>query len=406
MTIKQYNYSHVSPPEPVTHRRKATPFQPRFQISRETADALQEITRLDQELNRFVLRARDYLSLVERAWAGNFHASTSLEGNPLTFIEVHRVTSRALGSSIFPTGHQSPYSQEIVNHLFAWLLPDALAPPWTVPFICRLHGFLLKGVDESAGPGELSQKQMTVVRPGTGETLFYGAPASSIGAELATLVDWINFQAPAYHPVVAAAILFHEFESIHPFSDGNGRVGRVLFHAYLQNAGLRNAHLCLIEQTLVADSDLYYRVLAWTDDRANYTDLVRYFTEAVLTSYREAKEELQQQDLLSKGMDEHRRVLMVQAKRHRDWFTVKEATAWTDSVVHATVRNHLNALVEDDVLQAQGETKSRKYRFKSPFHEVEESQAAKLAQMRRDFEESKQLKELRSLAADAADHNP
>ena len=391
VTIEATNYRHVLPPEPVVHRQKPLPFSPRFTITAETAAALQEILRLDQELNRYVLRARDYLALVEKAWAGNFHASTSLEGNPMTLPEVRRVTSQALGSASIP-GTSDSYTQEIVNHLFAWLLPDALSPPWTVAFIQRLHGFLLRGVDPKAAPGQLSPQQMTVVRPESGAPIFYGAPAESIARELSDLVTWTNHQAPAFHPVVAAAILFHEFESIHPFADGNGRVGRVLFHAYLQNSGLKNAHLCLIEQTLVADSDLYYRILAWTDDRQDYSDLIRYFAEAVLESYRRAKEELASQDLLSKGMDEHRRVLVVEAKRRRDWFSVKDATAWTDGIGHGAVRNHLNALVEEDVLEQVGATKSRRYRFKSPFHDVEMAQEAQLTRMRQSFEASKKVR--------------
>jgi hypothetical protein len=129
------------------------------------------------------------------------------------------------------------------------------------------------------------------------------------------LLRWLHEEAPLYHPLIAGTLFFHEFESIHPFEDGNGRVGRVLFHGYLQNNGLENAHKCMIEPALTADKDLYYRILAHTDHTGSYTELVDFFVSRTLASYRDAVDRFRSLDLLTSRVDENKKRLLIQARR-------------------------------------------------------------------------------------------
>lgn len=180
--------------------------------------------------------------------------------------------------------------------------------------------------------------------------------------ELTSLTDWANRRAVGFHPVIAATLLFHEFESIHPFLDGNGRVGRVLYHTYLRTRGLPNSHLCMVERELVGNPTLYYQVLAWADHSGGYAELVDYFSEALLRSYEGAVKRFLKKDVTD-TLDETAKRILGEAKRHGEWFRIEEACAWVDGRSKDTVRRTLNWLVDEEILETQGATKSKRYRY-------------------------------------------
>lgn len=101
---------------------------------------------------------------------------------------------------------------------------------------------------------------------------------------------------------MTATLFFHEFESLHPFEDGNGRTGRVLFQALLKQLGLPNCDLCIFEEKMLSDTSTYYSLLAYVDATGNYTPLVRYVSESILCAYREAADEFSNRDRLRRWM--------------------------------------------------------------------------------------------------------
>jgi Fic family protein len=362
MPISPLKYAHCEYPLPVRHRPKV-PFHPRVSVPPALSDRSLEIHHLDRELDRFILREADYLDLVTDAFSSNIHYSSKLEGNPLPLDEVRRLAKNSLeGATVKkPDGPR----QEIINHLLAWTQPQALGTPWSKDTLRQVHRYLTKGVEEEADPGRFRDHAGVITGP-RGEGHFVTAPEDQIVPELDSLLEWLNRTAPSMLPEVAAALFFHEFESIHPFTDGNGRTGRTLFHAYLQNHGLKNSSLCLIEAKLTGLPELYYRILGWTDFSGGYLELVDFFTEALLDSYREAVERFKAKDLASGRLDELSTRLLVSAKRHGSWFSVREATAWISGRGEQTVRNSLNALVGERVLRAEGKTAAKRYRFADP----------------------------------------
>lgn len=369
MRIDAEKFRHCQSPMPVRHKRKV-PFLPVVVAPPRLKERIQEVTRLDQELERHVLRQSDYFDLVADAYASNFHYSTKLEGNPLPLSEVRKITRNSLRGKKQKIGNG--HRQEILNHLMIALSPDAWRLPWTIDEVQGVHRMLLDGVDEEARPGQFRDFR-SAIEDEDGDDSFITAPPEHIAEELTSLVHWVNNQAPTLHPIVAGAILFHEFESIHPFADGNGRTGRVLLHGYLGEHGLSHAHLCMVEKEVTEDPELYYRVLAWTDHTGSYTELVDYFADAIQLSYRKAVRRFAEKDLLSSAMDETAKRIVVQAKRHSEWFKIEDAARWVDGRAEDTVRRHLNGLVREGVLETQGATKAKRYRYPSPFRDPEET---------------------------------
>ena len=360
--MNQDKYAHCVHPYPVRHRRKV-PFSPEVEVPSSMVERLVEIRNLDHELDRFILSEQDSLDVMVEALSVNIHQSVKLEGNPLALWEVSRVTRVTLSDRAFRIKESS--RREVRNHVFVWTNPERWALPWSLETVRALHATLFDGVDGDYRPGELTRKQMVVVSD-KGEELFYGCVAGSVAEELASLFEWVNRRSGVYAPIVAAAVFFHEFESIHPFEEGNGRMGRTMFHLLLEMLGLPNSRFCQVEKYLIQDPELYYRILGWTDHKGSYLELVDYFTDALLLSYRDAVKILGEKDLLTHGLDETSRRLLVQARRTSGWFSVREASAWIGGRSDQTIRSHLNALVERGALKYIGETRSRRYAFSPP----------------------------------------
>lgn len=367
MTIEEYNFRQIKPKGyPVTHRRKV-PFSPSVNVPRDYFARTRRIKEVDFELDRFILGAADYLDIVIEAYASNVHWSTRLEGNPLSEEEVRRITRRTFsqGHTETPTGPR----QEIVNHLTHTLYPESFRLPWTHDLIQSVHDFLLEGTGAAFSPRSY-RSERTSVKDSHDMDVLRPCPPEHITEEMTSLIEWVNGPASAMDSIVRATLFFHEFESIHPFDDGNGRTGRCLFHLLLQNSDLPNSHLCKIESKILEDPEVYYQLLAYTDESGSYDHLVDMVSMAILKSYEDAQKALSEKDLLSSNLDEVTRRLLKRAKRHSEWFSVNEATAWVSNVSSHTVNKKLNHLTEMGALEKKGNTRSRRYRIRNPMDDV------------------------------------
>jgi Fic family protein len=365
MTIDEAKYGDLTVPIPVRHRRKV-PFAPRLRLPEGIGSRLSRVDELDRELSQYIVSPEKFLGRVEEVVSSNLHSSVRLEGSPIDLGQVRQVTRSSLQGKV---AREMPAPRrEVQNHLAVWFMPEELGGKWTVETVTTLHRELLRGVDPKARPGQLRGRDSAIYSD-RGEELFITAPPGHIPEELDALLDWLNEETAALSPLVAGAIFFHEFESIHPFEEGNGRTGRVLFHAYLQNHGLTNAYRCGIEAELLRRAELYYRVLSWTDFRGEYAVLVDYFTDAVLAAYEDATEWFRAQDVL-RDLGPLARVLVQRAFVHRGRFDLRVARSWVPSRSEQTIRLRLRELVELGLLASEGRTRAQRYRFVDPLTEI------------------------------------
>jgi len=107
----------------------------------------------------------------------------------------------------------------------------------SVPLILKLH----KIVFENSKPfaGKLRAKGVeVVVADGLGNIVHRGAPSSEFRKLLWERARWYKKNAKKYPPIVLAAVVHNQFENVHPFQDGNGRVGRLLLNNILLKHGM------------------------------------------------------------------------------------------------------------------------------------------------------------------------
>lgn len=131
--------------------------------------------------------------------------------------------------------------------------------PLTAEQLCAWHGLLFTGV-EVEDRGMWRRHEIEIVRSaaaGQGEVLFRAPPPGRVGAEMAAFLGWLN-QALDMPLPIRAALAHLWFETIHPFSDGNGRIGRAIIeHVF---AGVRPLPFSLSRQ-IEREKKAYYAAL-------------------------------------------------------------------------------------------------------------------------------------------------
>lgn len=103
--------------------------------------------------------------------------------------------------------------------------------PISLRLVKGLHSILMEGVrGENKNPGEFRRLPVQIGRPAR----FVPPPANEVLRLMDNLEKFIHLDTPQYDPLVKAFIVHYQFEAIHPFSDGNGRVGRLLLSLMIE----------------------------------------------------------------------------------------------------------------------------------------------------------------------------
>lgn len=356
---KKGDYSKFKPVGyPVRHRRKI-PFYPMLSLGIDYREIVMRIRELDRTLGGFVLSSTDYLELINDAFSDNIHWTTKIEGNNLSLDDVRRLTTRFTRGERIETSNGP--KQEILNHLYSFFAKDEFGIPWDMDKIRAAHRILMKGVNKDVTPGMIRDEDVSVVGS-DGTEYFISCPPESIGMEMDSLIEWLN--GSPFDEIITATLFFHEFESIHPFKDGNGRTGRTLFQILLQELGLKNCKLCKFEKELLSDTATYYDLLAYADSTGIYSQLVMYVAESLLIAYEKAIDVFRERDRLSM-MDENTRTIVRNAKGVKS-FTFREASQWIPGMGLQSLRECIHGLAEIDIIQTTGKTRGMRYSFKDP----------------------------------------
>jgi len=147
--------------------------------------------------------------------------------------------------------------------------------------IKKLHLIVFK--DSKSFAGKFRGKGTEVViRDGLGNIVHQGAPSDKIEKLLKDLIAWYNKNKSRYSPVLLAAVVHNQFENIHPFQDGNGRVGRLLLNNILLKHGLPPVNIEFKRR------QEYYHTLQMYEREDN----IRPTIEFILKEYKQLQKEL------------------------------------------------------------------------------------------------------------------
>lgn len=155
-------------------------------------------------------------------------------------------------------------------------------------FIQRLHSIMLTGItpiDKVDTVGRYKTADNYIINNVTGAVVFTPPPPEETQRYMNELLSFINNTADGINPLIKAAIIHSQFESIHPFEDGNGRVGRLLVSLYLYKAQLINFPFFYISEAISQDKAAYYSQLTGSRN-GSYDAWIKYFLQKCIIQAR------------------------------------------------------------------------------------------------------------------------
>ena len=191
--------------------------------------------------------------------------------------------------------------REVANYVVAleWGLKRLETLPLSLRLVRELHQRLMRGVrGDLATPGEFRRSQNWIGPPGRtlAEATFIPPPPDRL---MECLGAWEGFLHDAtLPPLVHAGLVHSQFEAIHPFLDGNGRVGRLLITLLLVSRNVLPTPLLYLSAFFEATRDEYYARLLGVTEHGEWEEWLAYFLRGVTTQSDDAVGRIQRIDRL------------------------------------------------------------------------------------------------------------
>jgi Fic family protein len=214
--------------------------------------------------------------------------SSQIEGTQATLVDLLKYEA---DDSV--TSERELDVEEVTNYLDAlkYALREVARPaglPLSVRLLNEIHRRLMKGVrGAEKQPGEVRRSQNWIggTRPGT--AAFVPPPPNLVGDCLSDLEKYIHGR-DDLAPLIRAGLVHVQFETIHPYLDGNGRIGRLLIMLLLREWGLLKEPLLYLSLYFKRHRDEYYRRLAAVRTEGDWEGWTAFFLEGVATIADEA----------------------------------------------------------------------------------------------------------------------
>lgn len=231
--------------------------------------------------------------------------SSRIEGTQSSLSEV--LALEANGGVGGKSSAERADAREVLNCRLALLQATDLMErlPLSGRLMRRAHSVLMHGVrGRAADPGEYRRIQNWIGPPGSSQetATLLTCPAPEIAGAMAALERYLHDDAP--DALVQLAVVHAWFEAVHPFLDGNGRLGRLMVPLFLVSKGLLSQPNFYLSEFLERHRADYYRNLLGAQSEGNWSPWLRFFLTAlekqaianaararrILDLYRERKE--------------------------------------------------------------------------------------------------------------------
>jgi len=296
--------------------------------------------------------------------------STKIEGTQITFDEVLEFDLEKNNKN------ENNDAREVLNYYEALNYgKEALSRmPISTRMFKELHKILLSGGvrGESRAPGKYRSVQNYIGPENcTMETATFIPPEPQLVKRyMSNLERYINEPNDDLHPLVRIAIIHAQFETIHPFLDGNGRIGRILIPLYLYNVDLIDYPNLFISETLEKDKHKYYELLNGTRKKDNWNEWIIFFLESVNKQARKNIDTIEEIDsLYEKDLEKAMELInstnivdLFTSMFQRPIFNVKTISSLA-GIPDSTCRRYLSILEDNHIIFSDNEMRNRKYYY-------------------------------------------
>ena len=333
----------------------------------------------NQFVNELVLASK-LLGLLEAKIAGYqfskilipmFHkkeavSSMYIEGTQTTISDV-------FANEVDLTNAENKIMLEVKNHTRTLIYgSDVLrSEGFSNELVKKIHELMLSGIISKSKEntlGKYKTKDNYIVNS-VGTVVF--TPPSHIDTEkyMNELIKFMNDETDNINPLIKAAMAHAQFETIHPFEDGNGRVGRLLVSLYLFKAGVINFPFFYISEAISLDKAVYYNQLTSTRI-GDYNEWIRFFLQKIIM---QAQIHIRYIDSLNSLYTKTKSAL-VNCVNSPKYDSIMECL-FTQPILTSTylaeklevsqgqANRYLTALEENHILQGDDRKRNRRYKF-------------------------------------------
>lgn len=242
-------------------------YTPPFTIS---STAIKLIAEISAQMERFAIRLEqsDGLRLRKANRIKTIHSSLAIEGNKLSEGQVADIIE---GKTVVAPLRQI---QEVKNAIATYDMYNSLNP-FSVKDLLRAHGTMMMALVDDAGKfrrggvGVFSDTGLVHMAP----------PAERVPQLIDDLFEWLAKADD--HLLIRSCVFHYEFEFIHPFSDGNGRTGRLWQSLILGRLNPLFAHLP-VENMVYSNQEAYYAAIAQSTAKADSGPFIDFMLEEIL----------------------------------------------------------------------------------------------------------------------------
>lgn len=175
--------------------------------------------------------------------------------------------------------------EEVQNYVEA--MNEAVARLQALPFSARLiretHKTLMQGVrGKHKQPGEFRHSQNWIGGASINDAVFVPPVHESVAELIGDIEEFVHNEQQYFPELLKAALVHYQFETIHPFLDGNGRVGRLLITLYLVSRGILKQPVLYLSDYFERNRQLYYDNLMRVREKNDLKQWFKFFLVGVI----------------------------------------------------------------------------------------------------------------------------
>lgn len=320
-------------------------YEPPFKITSQIIDLISQISEAVGEINSLENSPR-HLELRKENRIKTIHSSLAIENNSLS---LEQITAIIEGKRVLGSPNEI---QEVKNALQAYELLLTLNP-YEEKDLLKAHKLMMadlvkrNGKYRKDGVGIFDGNQVVHLAP----------PADRVPFLMSDLFEWLKNS--DVHPLIKSCVFHYEFEFIHPFQDGNGRMGRLWQTVILKE--WKSVFAWLPIETLIKENQVeYYNALNSSDSDANSTNFTVFMLQTILRTIKEIIETEKKITLkITVKITANQKKILEAIKQNP--FVTQEELSSIVGIAKLNINKNMKKLQEQGIIERVGADKNGKW---------------------------------------------